>query len=334
MINTTVCPSPQTVPLQRTGFLWGVNGHNKWHPSYPEDQLEDQFRLAAELGVDLYRFNYNPEKDDPYFEKVIETCCRFGLKMMLVMDDAGPAPDSDGYSAADEEAYIEKLAKRAADVAQQYAGKIEYLQIFNEVDIPCLVHGTDGDGRTLAQFSRDWLRIYARRIQRVNAAVKSVNNAIKTVVNISYKHSGLFDYLETYAGGVPFDVMGLDWYSNMGDLEEMLTYLDRYPQDEILICEINLWDGGLRGEEDRTAYLQEVMNTAFHHSSEKVKGLFFYELMDETALEPAGADYNREAHFGLVTYAADHKILTAKPAYTAIHDLLIGKQPVSPSASQ
>lgn len=322
MQTTAVQSDTKPALLPRQDFVWGINAHNKWHPSYPEEQLEQQMRLAAELGVQIYRFNCNPEGEDPYFEKVVDTCCRYGMQFMLVMDDSGPAPDSEGYAAEQESVYIDRLVRRAVDAATRYAGRIAYLQIFNEVDIPCLVHGTDGDGRPLAQFSQEWLQVYARRIKAVNDAVKAANPAIKTVVNISYKHSGLFDYLSTYEGGVHFDVMGLDWYSEMGDLHEMLTYMDRYPQKEILVCEINLWSGGQDNEAERTAYLQDVMRIAFDHPSSKVKGLIFYELMDETALQPEGSDYNREAHFGLVSYTADNRIGEVKPAYTAIQQAI------------
>lgn len=322
MQNVAVQSGTLTAPLRRDDFMWGVNAHNKWHPSYPEEQLDEQMRLAAEMGANIFRFNLNPEGEDPYFEKVVDTCRRYGMQFMLVMDDSGPAPDSEGYCAEQEDAYIACLVRRAVDVATRYAGRIAYLQIFNEVDIPCLVHGTDGDGRALSQFSQEWLQIYARRIQQVNAAVKAVNKDIKTVVNISYKHSGLFDYLAAYEGGVNFDVMGLDWYSDMGDLHEMLTYLERYPQKEILVCEINLWGSQQDTEEARTAYLQEVMDTAFRHPSARVKGLIFYELIDETALQPAGSDYNQEAHFGLVSYTDDNRIGQVKPAYTAIQQAI------------
>lgn len=46
--------------------------------------------MAAELGVGIYRFNYNPATLDEieYLDYVVKLCKAYGLKMMLVMDNS------------------------------------------------------------------------------------------------------------------------------------------------------------------------------------------------------------------------------------------------------
>jgi len=43
---------------QRSDFIWGVNGHNYSYAAYPKSAFEQQIKLAAELGVGVYRFNF------------------------------------------------------------------------------------------------------------------------------------------------------------------------------------------------------------------------------------------------------------------------------------
>ena len=73
----------------RIDWLWGVNGHNHTYPAYPEEQLEEQIKLAADLGVKIYRLNYTPTNDEmfSYLDKVVDTCERYGLKLFLVTFD-------------------------------------------------------------------------------------------------------------------------------------------------------------------------------------------------------------------------------------------------------
>ena len=113
---------------------------------------------------------------------------------MCIRDSSGPAPNSDGYQSSKEASYISALADRGRMIAARYAGKIDYIQIFNEVDIPCLVNGQGGDGSNVNQFNQTWLAIYAKRFKAVNDAIKAENKSVKTVVNISYKHTGCLLY--------------------------------------------------------------------------------------------------------------------------------------------
>lgn len=46
--------------LGRPDFVWGISGHNCGYAAYPAEFLEQQVRLAAELGVDVYRINTTP----------------------------------------------------------------------------------------------------------------------------------------------------------------------------------------------------------------------------------------------------------------------------------
>lgn len=105
-------------------------------------------------------------------------------------------------------------------------------------------------------------------------------------------------------------------------MTDMLTYLTRYKQKEIIVCETNIWDGTEgKYEAERTAYLTKVMKEAYYHPSKRVKGLIFYELLDERNL----VEHENEAWFGLVNCDINGNIGAVKPAYKEIQKLLGGK---------
>lgn len=303
---------------ERSDFIWGVNGHNRMYEAYPEKYAEKQVKLAAELGVKLYRFNFNPKTSDDleYLHYMVSLCEAYGMDMMLVMDDAGLFPDNPQYSKSKENDYIEALTGRATMIASLFKDRIKYIQVFNELDIHCLVAGSGGNGDHIDQYNKDWLQIFAKRTKAVVDAIKAEAPQIKTCVNISYVHTGWFDYLASYEGGVEFDVIGLDWYSDMGILRVILNKLATYSQKEIIVCETNIVNGE-NGNDG--AYLEQVMNEAYNHSSGKVKGMFFYELLDELNYQ------DRERYYGLVNCERNGEIGTVKPAYTRVQKLLGGE---------
>ena len=63
------------------------------------------------------------------------------------------------------------------------------------------------------------------------------------------------------------------------------------------------------------------MKEAYYHPSKRVKGLIFYELLDERNL----VEHENEAWFGLVNCDINGNIGAVKPAYKEIQKLLGGK---------
>ena len=95
-----------------------------------EEQLEEQLKLAADLGVKIYRLNYTPTNDEmfSYLDKVVDTCERYGLKLFLVTFDW----DFINFQNP------ESLYGIAKAIADRYCRRIYMYQISNEQDIPSL----------------------------------------------------------------------------------------------------------------------------------------------------------------------------------------------------
>ncbi|MEG1887244.1 MAG: glycosyl hydrolase 53 family protein [Oscillospiraceae bacterium] len=292
-------------------FLWGVNGHNHYHEAYPEHLLEQQIELAADLGVKMYRINYNPDKSNMfnYMDRVTELCKSKDIEIMLVMDRF------DGSEA--------EIRQRFRQVASHYKGKIDYIQVFNEIDNYCIKPSPDcGDGFSLVDnFDMKKCECALHKISSAIEGLKEGNPLCKAVINISYMHFGFLDYLKQH--DVHWDIVGLDWYSDMGRIEKALdAALNKYDND-IIVCESNIWPDESGNYDTDDSYLPGIMNTVGNYDS-RIKGYIIYQLLDETNYTIDG--FERESHFGLVKTKADGTILDKKPAYRAVREFLKSKK--------
>ena len=277
--------------LSRRDWLWGVNGHNRDYPAYPEERLEDQIRLAAELGVTLYRFNYTPDNDDmfAYLDKVVDLCGRYGLKVFLVAFDLCFI----GYKNP------EKLYATARRIAERYRGRIPLYQASNEQDIPALdlARLKDPVGNERSHYDMARYADIRRCMEQFLKGFKDGDPQAKTVVNISWRHTAVLDLFTQ--DGLRWDVTGLDWYWALDDhgqnnIVDTLERLAALPAPEILVAETNSWEGDYRvSEEQMREYNRRAMEYYYTYPCEKLKGLIFYELLDEPDKEGG------EGHFGL-----------------------------------
>lgn len=310
----------------RKDFSWGINGHNFYYKSYPLRSFEQQIDLAAELGVQIYRINLNPKtpSDYEYLDSVVDLCSRYDMQVLLVMDDNTSSPDI--------------LRTRYKTIATRYNGKnghgtIPYIQVFNEVDIWCMTAKDfsdkpkyEGNGTDAAHYSKQALEHMLPNFKAAIEGLKAGNPNCKAVINISYTHTYLFDYLKQ--NGVTWDITGLDWYANMrdGDYDWILNRLQtRYPQD-IFICETNIWPFNPQKESDYendTVFLPNAMRHVYKNFP-RVKAMIFYELLDEPAYE-MNSSYDGESHFGFVKVDKNlFSIGNKKPIYHQVQRMLGG----------
>lgn len=297
----------------RSDFSWGVNGHNRHYASYPDKNLKTQVKLAAELGSTIYRFNYNPvtAEDFAYLDTVLAEVLAYGMDMMLVLDDAQGTPEA--------------IAQRIGAVAARYTsnsphGFIRYLQIFGEADIPALLDSNPGDvpdGSLSSHYSdaviADWYGRFAAAI----AAVRAVNADARTVISISHVHYGFLAALQ--ARGLEWDVIGLDWYSDMGPFSQVLEPVKAGFSQDILITETNIRPTGNNTYAPLSTWDWLIEGMAAVYAEPRVKGMLFYELLDEPAIaDPV------EGYCGLVGSTETGDVTARKVIYTYIQEAIGG----------
>lgn len=302
----------------RKGWIWGVNGHNKSYPAYPEKNLEQQIKLAAEMGTTMYRINYTPECADSfaYLDRVVELCEKYGLQIFLVMFDRS----FHGCK------YADLLYGSVKRIAQRYKGRIAFYQISNEQDIATLdlVKYKDPIGDLPEQYDMEKYTDTRECFKAMIRGVKEADPSAKTVINISWRHTGFLDMLA--ADGVEWDINGLDWYYDLADhggnnLVSTLEHLCALPQKEVLVAEANSWEGDYRfTEQEQMDYIVKAMDFYYHYPNPKLTGFILYELLDEPDKESG------EGHFGLLLNDLHGNIGRPKLAYHAVRSILNGKE--------
>ena len=289
----------------REGFLFGINGHSLGYDAYPDSTLEQQIKLAAELGSQVYRYNLVPrtQGDLQYLNKVIDYVHAYGMEFILVMDSSYPDP--------------ELVYDHAKFVAEQLDGKIKYIQAYGELDVGAMQGANGGDGTHISHYVPETLEMVTKSLKAMTDGIRAGSDNIEIMVGIAHVHTAFLEYVIEH--GVDFDAIALDWYSNMGPLDSFLeTLLTKFEQD-VWLTETNLWDGSdIRNENARIEWLTYALDLTYNHPNPRVKGMLIYELLDEPTLPL------QEAHFGLVYCDKNGLIEEPKPAYYEIQKLVGG----------
>ena len=297
----------------RSDFVFGVTGHPNGYEAYPEKYLQEQIRLAAELGSNIYRFNYTPHDsldEFEYLDKVVSYADAYGMKLMLVMDAA----------VGDTEA----IRDNARTIAKRYKGKIPYYQAMNELDNASIL-GPHVDGSQKEHFDQMKLASNVANVKAMCEGLREGDPDAEIVINFAYVHYYFLDAL--HEAEVPFDIIGWDQYSNAGwdvtknAIPKILSY-----GKPVIVCETNLADGRVdNAEEERLEWLETFMNYFYNYDSPLMRGFIIYELLDEPAMEAVHPEIGYEAHYGLVRCERDGTIIGPKQTYYAVQKWWGGK---------
>ena len=316
----------------RNDFMWGINGHNKdSSPAYHGAYLENQIKLAAELGSVIYRFNLNPKSpaDYEYLDKVVYLAACYGMELMLCFDDHVSNTIT--------------IENRFKTVASRYNGKkgyglIRYFQMFNETDAEVLKIGTNGSVES--DINMDEFNAWVSKYKAGSKGLREGNPDCKIIINSNWVRHGWYTLLKK--ADVDFDIVGVDWYARwslargywsssagcMGDPKDSLKWLlNLFPEKQIIVCEVNLADPGYVGnnpdaDENDIESLPRLLEDIYtcDNYNKRIIGAIIYELLNEPNLEPEGT-VEREARFGLVKANRYGVIGEKKPIYGVVQQL-------------
>lgn len=287
----------------REDFLWGVNIHSSDYIDYNADP-EVYVRQAALLGVDAIRVNVGANiYNFNYTDRIVALCSSYGIKIIACLS----LSDQLDYNLS----FYETFAKR-------YNGKngygfIDYIEIGGEEEVGLLnkkyPNGSAPNGDSLDHYYISDIIALKNKFESAVDGVKNSGSTAKTVIDFSHLHYAPLLYM--YENGLDFDIIGNDWYTNMGDINSVLNpVIEKFPHD-ILITETNLWSNSETDFENISEYntLFNYMNTCYKNN--RVKGFVFYELMDEPIFENNGT-FSPEAHFGLIYSSGNSKAIYTK----------------------
>ena len=235
----------------------------------------------------------------------------------------------------------EKMYDRFKNLSSELQDSIDYYQIFNELDIACMngdianIFLTKSDGKEKGEYDSV---LWERSVAAFKGAFRGMKEGYpegKTCINFAWWHTALI--YELYDMGLRPDIVGIDWYS---DCEEVSSIKDlmadvtaHIPDTDIMICETNYWMNlheryteekkqALKTEEyrneEQAKWVPEFIDTLIEINNPHLKGVIFYELLDEPVYEESKGSYVGESHFGFIKcdkYGMDKE---PKPAYYAL----------------
>ena len=311
----------QSERVLREDRLWGVNGHNSGYAAYKAQNLDQILQLAADMGSNIYRFNYNPVDMNGinYVRNIVNKCHALGMEFMLVLDNYGGS--------------TQDIANRMAFTARHLGDEIEYFQIFNETDIYCSKADNGGlyNASDYTGISRDYYnpRRVAEMVAKMKAALtafKAENPTGKIVVNFGRTHITMMDfYIEA---GLEWDVMAIDNYEVWNDrgwdyYDYFRDWEARYPGYEFMIAECNYpYLNGMATEQQQLQWLDTFLRKMNDYPSDRFLGVIIYELLDQPDYEKQLGRYHGESHFGMVYTDANNNPAQPKPAYYHVQKLL------------
>lgn len=305
-------PTPQAdLPPDDGRFRWGVQIRPFALNRYTDQLMAQQLDLAKELGVHWIRLDwhrdvktqFNDPDDFVWHDKVIDMAHERGLHVVLILEDLG-------VSSSDVQV-ISKASAASETIANHYKGRVKYYQVLNEVSGSAL----KGPSQPGTDFMRDFDQTKYRQIRDlakgIGLGIERADPAAKLILSGQWTHTAMFEQL--IRDGVSFDIIGWNWFSDMGEdlngpvisesLHQKITLLDKLRGfgKELWITELNYRPGpnGM-DEAKQAAYLKRTIERIYGYQT--FKALFVFELPDQSEVKSKG---NKPEYYGLVKFDKD-----------------------------
>lgn len=318
----------------------GMNIHNRFYEAYPQEEIEKNIDACKELGMKIVRFNQSGTDEESINEiiKVSNLCHARGMELMLVVDKR--FYDLDLKSSGELEEYMREYFRKLSLALRD---KVDYYQIFNEMDVACMngqivnIFLPGKDGKEKGEY--DYVR-WDCAVASVKGALRGMKEGYpegKTCINFGWWHTALI--YELYRLGCRFDIVGFDWYSDCEEVSSiellMNDVMKNIPDCDFMICETNFWMNlhnrypperkeALKKAENRdkwqAEWVPEFIDTLIKINNPRLKGVIFYELLDEPCFEKNSGKYHGESHFGFIACDEKGKNKMPKPAFYSLKE--------------
>lgn len=301
------------------------------------ESIRAQFDLVEQLGLNTVRMSL--EANWGLNDTMIDEANRRGLAVVLILEDT--AFDGLRYNDRTTDFYArgKSLGERAG---QRWHGRIRYYQLANEVSGSAARQNGD-TGPTLP--NRFNLSYDAARYGNVRDYVKGIADGLKATDHAAKRivtgHWVLVDIFPALIrDGVDFDIIGWDWYSDMGtdparyrtdegNALDFPAFADRLGK-EFWLAEVNREAGSFDGTEQAQAdWLSDLGQTVL--SNRQITGAMIHLLPD---MAEEVRTNQKTGSLGLVPVRFDQRgfarFTTPKPAFTAYQKLITRRSLIEP----
>lgn len=258
-------------------FVWGVTARPHAINKYNTKDWTKLVGYAKDLGVNYVRLNWESDVRDPmkFNKATISEIEKQGMKPYVVITQTGDMtksadPYTDGYN-------------RAYTITKAVKGRVDYYQLENEITSWSL-KGAEFSGDKADQYDETKSQKIIQWLKGTNAGVKAGDPEAKTVVAGQWIQ---YSFLQMIAdGGVDYDIIGWDWFSDMGliqdnKLDDGSNIMDKLKtfNKPIMLVEVGQRPDGSTMDQDKQAkYISDMAEWA--HGSGLIKGFFAFELTD------------------------------------------------------
>lgn len=282
-VKAAVAPAPVVAPAAavKRAFSWGVTIAPFPFKDKNDVFLPEQFRLAKELGLNMVRVDYVPDNPTAN-QQAIDLARQNNLKLVMIIPFGPKDIFSDSTLSDDAYHYV-------YDIVSQHKGQVEVWQLANEVASVAIIDGGHY-GVDRVDYPEAKYQAVATWLKAASKATHDADPAARRLINDQWVHVGFFDRF--IAEGGDFDILGWNWFSDMGtdwsspvintatkQHYALMTKLKSFHKD-IWITEVNRRGGSSGGnEKDEADFIQIMAEKAYAEPA--VKAFLPYLLVED-----------------------------------------------------
>jgi hypothetical protein len=295
-------------------FAWGVTLLTFPFPVYNEGFTATQTTEAEKLGINYVRIDYVPSNPKAA-EVAVDDAIKNGLKTVLVIPFGPKDIFTDKNLESSATTYV-------TDIVNKFKGKVGVYQLATEVASVALANNGAVHGIELKDYPPARLDAVTTWVKAATTAVKKADPSAKRLINDQWVHVGFFE--NYFAKGGDFDILGWNWFSDMGTSMDsvvlnaaenqnfaLMEKLKSYNKP-IWLTEVNRRMGSQnKGEQAQAEFITTMGN--YVKTQDAIKGFFVFNFLEDQAAPAA------EKGYGIIT-AVDNggqKITGHKPAFDA-----------------
>lgn len=256
-----------------------ANPGEKFDPNVFQNQITD----LKELGINHLRTNFEKNGKTPVKwanDLMVEAAEENNWDLTFIVEH----PYKDFFQEASYESGYEWGKK----VGSSYSGKVDYYQLANEVSGTII---ESGNGLKKEDYNQEKYAILKDYLKGLRAGIHEKDPDAKFIVSAHWICLAVIDML--IEDGLEFDVIGWNWYSEMGDnlsnkpIDEgepldIPGLLGRYGKP-FWIVELNQSGGDIDGEAEQADFFERILENSYE--SGDISGIFVYRFADTTCTE-------------------------------------------------
>ena len=312
---------PLTNQSQKRSFLWGATIQLFPFKENNSPFLPEQFRLAHELGLNVVRADYSLT-DSAMNQLAIDQADKYNIALVFIIPFGPKDIFTDSNLSSDAYQYVHAIVAA-------HKGQVPVWQLATEPASVALIDGGHYGVDKVDYPDSKYVPV-ATWLKAASKAVHDADPAARRMINDQWTHVGFFDRF--LADGGDFDILGWNWFSDMGtDMTNpvintatgqhyaLMQKLVSFHRD-IWITESNRRGGSHDGNETAQAnYIQTMAEKAYANPA--IKAYLVFDLVEDQSAP------SQEQGYGIVNVnLVTDWTASFKAAYGRYQNLIASKK--------